>query len=67
MKSESHYKIMFLKSEYLSNLKDIEHLLSTGGKPTGIHHTTFTSYKPLLENLIEKRQLKKSALEIFPR
>ncbi len=51
--------------EYASDLKALIFFLGNGIRPHGINESVFQSFKPLCENLVEKKQFKSSILDIF--
>lgn len=50
---------------YASEIKGLIFFLSTGTKPFGINDTIFYSFKPIVQNLVNKKQFKSEALEVF--
>jgi hypothetical protein len=51
--------------EYVQNLKGLAYILHSGGKPAGMRYEILASFKPLIEELVSKEQLKPGILEIF--
>jgi len=50
---------------YEATLKGLLFLLQSGRKPDGVDPDTFASFRPIIENLVAKDQLKPTALEVF--
>ncbi len=50
---------------YADNLKKLAFFLKFGGKPSGVDDFIFESFKPIISNLVEKKQFSEKALHIF--
>jgi len=51
--------------EYASDLKELIFFLGNGVKPFGISDSVFYSFKPICENLVNKKQFKPGILDLF--
>lgn len=64
-KAENKTDIEYLQQKYLSNLKGLGFFLGQGIKPYGVDEDTFQSFKPLIESLVSKGQMKEEILTVF--
>lgn len=51
--------------EYAANLKALIFFLNSGIRPSGVSDHVFYSFKPIIQNLVDKKQFKHEALNIF--
>ena len=51
--------------EYAADLKGLIFFLSTGTRSFGVSKQTFYSFKSIVQNLVDKKQFKTEALEVF--
>ena len=51
--------------EYASDLKGLIFFLGNGIKPFGVSDSVFYSFKPICENLVNKKQFKPEILNLF--
>jgi hypothetical protein len=51
--------------EYAAEVKGLIFFLSSGIKPAGVSNHIFYSFKPIVQNLVNKKQFKPDALEVF--
>lgn len=54
-----------LKTNYLSNLLGIIHLLGKESRPLGVKDDVFIKFKPICEELVKKKQLNETILDLF--
>ena len=57
--------IEHLQTSYVSNLRGFAFLLGQGIKPGGVSTEILLKFKPILEGLVKKEQLKESILELI--
>lgn len=50
---------------YIEALNGVAWLLETGSRPSGVHPWEFVEMRPIIEALVERRELKPEALAIF--
>jgi hypothetical protein len=50
---------------YAADIKGLIFFLSSGIKPFGVSDYIFYSFKPIIQNLVNKKQFKPEALEVF--
>jgi len=65
--SKAQYKrdIEYLQVKYISNLKGFAFILGQGMKPAGVDNDTIQKFRPIIEELIKKGQLKESILKVI--
>jgi hypothetical protein len=51
--------------QYAATLKSLLFLLQTGMKPAGVDSYTLALFRPIVENLVKKNQLKPTVLQVF--
>jgi len=51
--------------EYAADMKGLIFFLGNGIKPFGVSDHVFQSFKPIVQSLVDRKQLKKEALEVF--
>lgn len=51
--------------KYADDLKGLIFFLGNGIKPFGVSDSVFHSFKPICENLVNKKQFKPEILEVF--
>ena len=51
--------------DYAENLKGLVWFLNTGIKPAGVNDIDFQLFKPLIEDLVDRNQLKEEILKRF--
>ena len=61
-RGESIRDIEYLKSDYISQLKQFGFLLNSGMKPAGADKRFVNTFAPVLHRFIEKKQLEKEIL-----
>ena len=50
---------------YAAEVKGLIFFLNSGTKPMGVNNHIFYSFKQIVQNLVNKKQLKPEALEVF--
>ena len=63
--AEYRRDIESLQQKYIFALKGLSFFLQQSIKPIGVEEHTFQSFKPLIENLVKKGQLKEEILTVF--
>ena len=64
-KNQYKRNIEYLQIKYISDLKGLGFLLSQGIKPATIDNNTLLKFKPILKELIDKKQLKATILNLI--
>jgi hypothetical protein len=65
--SKNQYKrdIEYLQVRYISDLKGLIFLIEQGIKPAGVDNNTIQKFRPIIEELIKKGQLKITLLNVI--
>ena len=53
------------ESEYHNEFRGLAFFISYNIKPTGVSNDSFQTFKPLIQSLVDRGELKPSALNIF--
>lgn len=57
--------IEYMIHEYVDAVRGLSFFLQCGMKPGGVNEEVFQSFRPLMENLVKKKQLLPSVLKLF--